>query len=106
MRKKSVISDSSAIITLDKINELDILRAIYQTITITDIVHAEIGKKFPDWINVEDAYNKKLYESLRLRLDDGEASSIALALEGPDSLLILDERKGRRIAKDHGLQLV
>lgn len=33
-------------------------------------------------------------------LDDGEASAIALCLEKPNSLLIIDERKGRKIAQD------
>ena len=38
-----------------------------------------------------------------LDLDTGEASAIALALESPASLLIIDEQKGRKIAKELGL---
>jgi len=38
-------------------------------------------------------------------LDDGEASSIALALEHENSLLIIDERKGRKHASRLGLKI-
>lgn len=41
----------------------------------------------------------KKQEELEKRLDQGEASSIALALELEYSTLIIDEIKGRRIAK-------
>lgn len=42
---------------------------------------------------------------LQLELDAGEASTIALALENPDGRIILDERKGRSVAKRLGLKV-
>jgi len=39
-------------------------------------------------------------------LDKGEASSIALALELMDSILIVDEIKGRRVAKSLNIKII
>jgi len=40
---------------------------------------------------------------LELQLDKGESSAIALALEIPNSTLILDDYKARKIAENLGL---
>ena len=39
-------------------------------------------------------------------LDMGEASSIALSLEIEDSILIIDERKGRKIASSLNIKII
>ena len=39
-------------------------------------------------------------------VDIGEASSIALALEIPQATLVIDERKGRKIAKELNLKII
>ena len=39
-------------------------------------------------------------------MDNGEASSIALATEIKNALLIIDERKGREIAKTFNLEII
>ncbi|MCO5241448.1 MAG: DUF3368 domain-containing protein [Chitinophagaceae bacterium] len=44
-----------------------------------------------------------LIESL---VDKGEASAISLALESENSLLIIDDRKGRRFARQLGLSII
>jgi predicted nucleic acid-binding protein len=43
---------------------------------------------------------------LNLILDKGEASSIALCIETEKSLLIIDEKKGRRIAQELKLKII
>ncbi|MCA1764041.1 MAG: DUF3368 domain-containing protein [Cryomorphaceae bacterium] len=47
----------------------------------------------------------KYQNFLCTRLDLGEASAIALAVERDDSLLILDDLKARKLAKDLDLQI-
>lgn len=42
---------------------------------------------------------------LELQVDAGEASAIALALEMADSILILDDWKGRKVAERLGLSV-
>lgn len=44
-----------------------------------------------------------LIESL---VEKGEASAISLALESENSLLIIDDRKGRRFARQLGLSII
>jgi predicted nucleic acid-binding protein len=39
-------------------------------------------------------------------LDRGEAEAVALAVENPNALLILDERRGRLAARNLGVNLI
>lgn len=39
-------------------------------------------------------------------LGKGEASSITLALEFDDSLLVIDERKGRKVAEEMKIEII
>lgn len=101
-----VISDASPIIALENIGRLDILEKVYTHIVITDKVAEEIGISIPSWISVTAEYDAESYKALRSDLDPGEASSIAYCIENSGSLLIIDERKGRKMAKDAGIKIV
>ena len=50
--------------------------------------------------------DKNKQSEIERNLDKGEASSIALALEIKDSMLIIDETKGRRIAKSYNIDII
>jgi len=78
---------------------LDILRDLYGSITITEEVADEFREKLPNWINVTAVKDSTKTQMLGAVLDLGEASSIALALENKNSLLILDDGKARHIAQ-------
>lgn len=43
---------------------------------------------------------------MKLLLDSGESSSIALCLEKKNCLLIIDERKGRKVAQDLDIPII
>ncbi|MEL7124389.1 MAG: DUF3368 domain-containing protein, partial [Bacteroidota bacterium] len=47
-----------------------------------------------------------LYNKLKQNLGNGEASSIAVALEIKESLLIIDEKKGRRVAAEMKIEII
>ncbi len=49
------------------------------------------------------AKDKGNVEALRDQLDPGEAEAIAVAIELNAGLLLVDEKRGRRIAMDRGL---
>lgn len=106
MPSELVISDASPIIALADIGELELLKLLYDTIVITDLVRSEIHAELPDWIKISTAYDSKQLQILELELDRGEASAIALALENSDSRIILDESKGRAVAKRLGLNVI
>ncbi|MEQ8684128.1 MAG: DUF3368 domain-containing protein [Imperialibacter sp.] len=100
-----IISDTSCLIAYQRIDRLDILQKLFHELIITEQVLSEFGKAVPKWIKVKSAptlFSHSILETLDL----GEASSISLALKTPDSILILDERKGRKVAADLGLEII
>lgn len=100
-----VIADASCLITLENIDEADILPKLYKEVYVTPEVAAEVGVALPDWALLRESSDRTLIERLTADLELGEATSIALALEISDCLLIIDEKKGRRIAKDLGIKI-
>ena len=101
-----IISDSSCIIALEDIGELKILQGLFSEVLITEIVKNEIQTDLPSWIKVSNDYEERELRILELEVDKGEASVIALALKRPKSMLIIDERKGRNLAKRLGLKII
>lgn len=100
-----VIADASPLIVLQNIGQLPLLQNLFDEILITPEVRAEFGLDLPDWIQVAEVQDKTKQKLLSLTLDKGEASAIALCLENAESLLIIDEKKGRRIAKELDLKI-
>lgn len=101
---KIIISDTSCLIILSKIGELDLLQKLYGTIITTKDVADEFGEMLPNWIIIENAKDKYHQRILELQIDRGESSAIALALETPNCTLILDDFKARKIAGNLGLR--
>ncbi len=99
MPEELIISDASPLIALIHIGQVDLLRQMYRRVIITDVVRGEIHADLPEWIEVSTDYEVQQYQLLRLELDSGEASAISLALKHTGCRIILDERKGRLVAK-------
>lgn len=107
-----MISSSSPLIYLSKINKLILLKNIFGEITITDAVKSEIlfGDRKDSfavmnaieegWIKIK---NPRKY--LDFNIDKAENSVINLAIEKKDSLII-DDAKGIRIAESLGISVV
>jgi predicted nucleic acid-binding protein len=111
-----VVSDNSVLSCLSEIGELDLLRRLYGQVTITETIRKEaihssapealrlLLLEMPDWIWVVPDASPYLEETGAL--DAGEASAITLAWHFRDSsLLILDEKRGRKVATALGLQI-
>lgn len=100
---KTIISDTSCFIVLSNIGELELLHKVYEKIVTTIDIATEYGEVLPEWVEivaVEDHYRQQLLE---LQIDKGESSAIALALETPNSTVILDDYKARKIAEKLGI---
>jgi len=95
---KIVISDTSCLIILHKIGELDLLRKVYDSVSTTLEVAKEYSEELPEWIIIEKVKDKKYQEILETYVDLGEASAIALAKEMDSPLLLLDDLKARKLA--------
>ena len=102
---KIIISDTSCLIILNKIGELDLLRQLYNTVTITQDILLEYGEQLPDWIEVQQANDQYRQQLLEMQIDKGEASAIALALETADNIVILDDWKARKLAERLGISV-
>jgi len=106
---KLIISDSTTIITLLNIDRLDVLKNIFSSVYIPNKVYDEIvieeqivlDERFFITKEIED---KKLYKLLSKSLDAGESEAIILAKEMELSLII-DEKKGRKIASNLGINI-
>lgn len=109
-----IVSNTTPLISLLKIDRLDLLRRVYGEIIVPKAVFNEIekGKNKPyyvdlsqlDWIQILPVKNKVglLYF---LDLDQGEAEVIVLATEIGADLVIIDETLGRRFAKHANLRV-
>lgn len=101
----TIISDTSCLILLDKIGELHLLQKLFGEVVTTQIVADEFGGYLPSWVRIQNPEEKSSQLILEATLDPGEASAIALALEMENCLLIIDESKGRKLARHLGLTI-
>lgn len=103
--QKVIIADTSCLIILEKIDELELLNKLFGEIIITTEIAAEFNKELPTWLVVRETGNKNYQRILEASLDKGEASAIAYAIEQDDCLLIIDDYKGRKYAKQLGIKI-
>ena len=100
-----IISDTSCLILLDKIGELELLHKVFDTIIITQTIADEWNQPIPNWIRIENPTSHTQQLILETTLDKGEATAIALAIEKKNCLLIIDEMKGRRLARQLSIDI-
>lgn len=101
-----IISDTSCLIVLTNSGQLDLLQALFGEVVVTPEVADEYGLPLPEWIHVRSPENTIPQKMLEIQLDSGEASAISLALETENCLLLIDEKKGRKIALEMGLKII
>jgi predicted nucleic acid-binding protein len=100
-----VIADTSSLILLSKIGEIELLHTCYSSVSITRQIANEFGEPLPDWIIVHEVSKKSIQKTLEQLVDIGEASAIAYAFENPGCTIILDDRLARRLAKSLGFKV-
>ena len=112
-----VVSNTSPITNLAAIGLFDLLHELYGQISIAEGVWDELNAQnvqWPgckevseaDWVERCIVRNQDLATALQFDLDRGESETIALAVELGASLVLLDEREGRRAAQRFGLRVV
>lgn len=113
-KTKTVVSNTTPLITLAIIDKLDILRELYGKIYIPNAVLEEVkagkGKigyfeiDTIEWIIPQKITNKFSMNYL-IDLDDGEAETIILAEELQADIVLIDEKLARGFAEMRGLTL-
>jgi len=111
-----VVSDTSPVLNLARIGRLDLLPSLYRQVLIPSAVYEELIRSKSDlppaveivsqpWLIVATANDQERVQELRGCLDPGEAEAIVLAIELRADLLLVDERRGRRVASAAGLAI-
>ena len=92
---------------------VDLLKDLFSEIIIPVSVEKELAAipsqlklvNSKSWIRTESITNTELFYELLKHLDAGEAESIVLSIEMEAELLLIDEKKGRRIATEYGVKI-
>jgi predicted nucleic acid-binding protein len=110
-----VVADTSPINYLLLISQIDLLPRLFQQIIIPDVVRDEMLDPNappvlqqwianpPSWLTVQSV---PVTDTTLNILDPGEQAAMTLAQTLPADLLIIDERRGRRIAEDRGIAII
>jgi predicted nucleic acid-binding protein len=107
-----VVSNTTPLIVLTGVGLLDLLPALDGAVTIPETVRAEYHARSDParpvldtlaWITVAPVEPD---EVLLATLDRGEAAAIVLAVQLGARAVLLDERRGRRVAQERGLPVV
>jgi predicted nucleic acid-binding protein len=113
----SAVSNTSPLRYFIAIGRADLLTTVLGSITIPEAVARELSHfsapsrvrdwvtSKPDWLSVA-ALRQDVDPSLIEALDHGEAEAIQFALLMQPDFLLIDERAGRREAKNRGLQVI
>jgi predicted nucleic acid-binding protein len=111
-----VVSNTSPILNLAIIGQLDLLRQQFGEVLIPPMVRQElkVDAELPGvepirlalqnhWLRVVELSNTDMARALRRDLDNGEAETIALALQLKLMTVLIDEHDGRVAARAMGL---
>ena len=104
-----VVSDTTTLIVLEKRGRFDLLANLFHEVLIPTSVFNEINHKstiiLPAFMQTKSVTQDSELANLKQLLDDGESEAIKLAKD--NSLpLIIDEKKGRKIATNMGLKII
>lgn len=111
-----VVSNTSPISNLALLGYLEVIAQLYQVVYIPEAVvrelrasslvrphlEASLQQGFLQQVPLQDRQNVRLLQHI---LDDGESEAIALAQEQSADLLLIDERAGRTVAANLGLEI-
>ena len=114
-----VVSDTTPLISLLKINRIDLLEKLFGKVLIPDAVFDELTVDERFWLEAEQIRQTKFIivksvmnpdaANLLRRatgLDRGESEAIVLTDECKAALLLMDEAKGRMVSSQMGLKIM
>ena len=114
-----IVADAGPLIGLGKIGRLSLLQALYGGVLIPRQVHKElrVGSGMPGaaaaeralaegWLMVRGVEDTAAVSRLLALVNGGEAEAIVLTRERAGSLLLIDDRRARDVARRRGLIVV
>lgn len=113
------VSDTSPILALAAIDQLELLHEQFGAVFIPQAVLAELKTETDfrgtsvirdalrsGWLETRDVRNIPLVQALAMELDNGEAEALALATDLAVDIIVMDEHDGRMRARAMGLKTV
>ena len=104
-----VVSDTSPLTALLMVGQADLLTRLFAEVVVPEAVRNELLTShaiLPAWLRVQSLRDRRQADLYAQTVDLGEAEAIALAQELRADHLLMDERKGRRLAAQQGLSVV
>ena len=114
-----VVSDTTPLISLLKINRLDLLERLFGKVFIPDAVFHELTVDERFQLEADQIKKKKFIEVKSINhpesasilkratgLDQGESEAIVLTDELKADLILMDEAKGRKVSAQMGFQIM
>ena len=108
----AIVANAGPLIALGRIGQLGLLPILYEKVIVPPAVYREITREAnlpgaqelrqATWFHTSGVGDQSAVHRLLFRLDLGESEAIVLAQEMQTTLL-MDERRGRRIAEALGL---
>jgi len=115
MKRKTVVADASTLIGLSRIEQLNLLREIYGEVIIPQSVYDEVATesklgsekiKTAKYLKVEKVSDNKAIELFLGYLARGEAEVLTLSKEKKADLILIDEKKARKVARRAGFEVI
>ena len=116
MIEATIVADSSPLISLALIQQLDILPCLYRSVCVPPAVWEEVtlqGAGLPgadevkclEWLQVKTP-DSAWIQPLSILVDKGEAEVIALAQTFPAHIVLIDDARARRVAERFNLKCI
>ena len=116
---RAVVADAGPLIGLARVDRLDLLRRLYRSTLVPPTVHVELalGSARPGAERLTKAFRNGWPRShavadaiavaeLASLLDPGESEAIVLAEQEQARFLLLDDARGRRVARGRGIPVI
>ena len=116
---RPVVADTGPLIALARVERLELLQQRYERVVVPPAVHAELvldsdrpgarvlsGAFNAGWLTVGSVTDSALVRELARLLGPGEAEAIALAEQEDACFLLVDDARGRRIARSRDIAVV
>ena len=116
---RPVVADTGPLIALARVERLELLPRLYGRVIVPPTVHAELaldsdrpgarvlaGAFNAGWITIETVMDSVLGRELARLLGPGETEAITLAEQEDARFLLVDDARGRRIARSREISVV
>jgi len=104
-----VVSDTSPVTALLTVGMAELLPRLFAEVIVPEAVREELLRshdRLPGWLQVASVTDRERADAYQRFVDAGEAEAIVMARELHADRLLIDERRGRRLAMREGVPVI